>query len=408
MTIEVKQTDLDFSELHECIQGYVDKKIIPFANTVVLQGQDVVDLKFYGNHHLESDPESALPLTADSIFRMHSSTKLACSVAAMMLWEEGRFSLDDPLEKYLPEFSDMQVLKADASGIEDTEPAEGSICISHILSHTAGFSYGFIAPDSVIDRAYNANGLNPMAPETGLTLESMCKKLGSLPLAYQPGSFWRYSFATDVTARLVEVLSGQRFDEFLKDRIFTPLGMLDTDFYVPKEKLDRLTTMYLPADPLDPMSPCAAPMDAPATTANGHLPSFLSGGGGLLSTLTDYLVFARMIINEGSYADVTILKPETLKLMRTNQCAPGVTVNFPMWSMPGTTFGLGFALKEAPAEGEPASAVGEYHWGGMAGTHFWWSPESNLTGICMTQRMPGFWHPFSHDFKRLAYKIAAG
>ena len=403
MPIKTVASDLDFSEMHERIQHYVDEGIIPFANSLVLKGNDVVDLHFYGNMDRETDR----PLTEDAIFRMHSSTKLVCSVGAMMLYEEGRFSLDDPLEKYLPEFADMQVLKADAEDISDTEPAKGPILIRHILSHTAGFSYGFIEPDSVIDKAYNENGINPMAPGSGMTLASLCEVLGDLPLVYEPGTFWRYSFATDVTARLIEVLSGQPFDDYLKARILGPLGMVDTDFFVPPEKLDRFTTMYLPADPLDPMSPCAMPMDAPETTANGEKPSFLSGGGGLMSTLTDFLAFTRMIIGNGTVGETQIIKPETLALMRTNQCAPGVHVNFPMWSMPGTTFGLGFALEEQPADGEPDTAVGEFHWGGMAGTHFWWSPEAGITGICMTQRMPGFWHAFSHDFKRLAYNTAA-
>jgi len=124
-----------------------------------------------------------------------------------------------------------------------------------------------------------------------------------------------------------------------------------------------------------------------------------------MSTLPDYLTFAKMIINQGRHAETRLLKPETLALMRSNQCAPGVIVNFPMWSMPGTGFGLGFALKGEPAPGEPVQATGEYHWGGMAGTHFWWSAQANIAGVCMTQRMPGFWHPFSHDFKRLAYQI---
>ena len=400
MTIEVTPTKLDFSPMHERIQSYVDEGVIPFANTLVLQSDQVVDLHFY------QGAESASPLTEDSIFRMHSSTKIATSVAAMMLYEEGRFRLDDPLETYIPAFADMQVLKSDAQSVSDTEPAQDSIRINQLLSHTAGLSYQFIEPDSVVDRAYTDAGINTLDRDAGLTLESLCTVLGSLPLAYQPGTFWRYSFATDVTARLVEVLSGQRFDEFLKARLFDPLGMHDTDFYVPEDKLNRLTTMYLPDDPMDPMSPCPTPGDGPSKTVNATRPKFLSGGGGLLSTLADYLALTRMIINGGCYGGARILKSETLALMRTNQCAAGVIVNFPMWSMPGTTFGLGFALKETPAPDEPCTAVGEYHWGGMAGTHFWWSPEADITGICMTQRMPGFWHPFSHEFKRLAYEIA--
>jgi len=402
VSIKIKNTDLDFSELHNCIEQYVREGIIPFANSVVLRGDDVIDFKLYGNLDLESDR----PLTTDAIIRMHSSTKLVCSIAAMMLWEEGKFSLDDPLEKYISDFGDMKVLNADAQNIDDTEAAHDSIRIRQILSHTAGFSYGFIEPDSIIDMAYIEESLNPLAPGTDMTLESLCTALGKLPLAYQPGTFWRYSFATDVTARLIEVLSGQRFDKFLRERIFEPLGMLDTDFYVPIEKRDRLTTLYLPADPLDPTSQCATPMDSLPKITTDKPPSFLSGGSGLMSTLADFLNFSKMIINEGQLNGKTLLKPETFTLMRTNQCAEGIGVNFPMWDMPGTTFGLGFALKEQAAIDEPESSIGEYHWGGMAGTHFWWSPKANLAGICMTQRMPGFLHPFSQEFKKLAYKIA--
>ena len=213
MSIGTKNSDLDFSELHKCIGRYVDEGIIPFANSVVLQGDEVIDFRLYGNADLESER----PLTADSIFRMHSSTKLVCSIAAMMLWEKGKFSLDDPLEKYIPDFADMKVLKADAQDIGDTEAAHDSIRISQILSHTAGFSYGFIEPDSIIDMAYIEESLNPLAPGPDVTLESLGTALGKLPLVYQPGTFWRYSFATDVTARLIEVVSGQRFDEFLKE-----------------------------------------------------------------------------------------------------------------------------------------------------------------------------------------------
>ncbi len=401
MTMSVEE-NLDFTELHERMDWYVNEGVIPFVSTLVLKGDDVLDQSFHGS----ADHASEQPLNAETIFRMHSSTKIVCSIAAMTLWEQGRFKLDDPLEKFIPEFGDMQVLKANAATIDETEPALSSIRVNQIMSHTAGFSYGFIEPNSVIDTAYNAQAINPFAPGSEMTLESMCQALGKLPLVYEPGTFWRYSFATDVLARLIEVISGQRFDAYLKETIFEPLKMHDTDFYVPEEKLDRLSTMYLPDDMLDSMSPCSLPMDSKESPTNSNLPSFLSGGGGLFSTLSDYLSFTRMILNQGSLGDANILKPDTLALMRTNQCAEGVGVNFPMWDMPDTTFGLGFALKNRPAAGEPESAAGEYHWGGMAGTHFWWSPKANITGICMTQRMPGFWHPFSQDFKRLAYKIA--
>ena len=401
--IEVKDTNLDFSELHERMQWYVDEEIIPSCNTLILQGSEVVDAKLYG----PLDHETNRPLEQDSIFRMHSSTKIVTSIAAMMLYETGRFQLDDPLEEYLPEFAGMSVLKADATSINDTEPAADSIRIRQILSHSAGFSYGFLDPEGIIDSAYNTGGLNPTTGRSGMTLESLCRDLARLPLAYQPGTYWRYSFATDVTARLVEVLSGQRFDRFLKERIFDPLNMVDTDFYVPKEKQDRFTTMYMPTNPLKPMAGGFRKMDDPYEGASSQPTTFLSGGGGLMSTLSDYVTFVKMMVNQGTWKGESFLSHETLDLMRTNQLAEGVEVNFPFWLIKHTTFGLGFALKNKPMRGEPDSAVGEYHWGGIAGTHLWMSPKANIAGICMTQRMPAFWHPYSQDFKRLAYQIAA-
>ncbi len=391
-------TDLDFSPLHQRLQWYIDEEIIPFCTSVVLRGTDVIEATYL------SGSKPATTVGPDSIFRMHSSTKLATSVVAMMLWEEGRFALDDPLETHLPEFADMTVLRPDAASADDVEPAEGPIRINQILSHSSGLSYGFVEPDALIDKTYSAAGLNPLLLK-GHDLASLCQALGGLPLAYQPGTSWRYSFATDVTARLIEVLTGQRFDQALQERLFRPLGMVDTDFWVPGAKRDRLLTMFLPADPLAPMTPGLSPL--PLEPEADGPPRFLSGGGGLFSTVVDYIAFMRMLRNQGQWDGHRYLQPETLAMMRTNQLAEGVGVRFPTWHMPDTTFGLGFALKEGPARGEPAAAVGEYHWGGMAGTHFWLAPQADVVGICMTQRMPGFWHPFSQDFKRLVYETVA-
>ncbi len=206
-----------------------------------------------------------------------------------------------------------------------------------------------------------------------------------------------------MTARLVEVLSGMRFDEYLRAHIFEPLGMVDTDFWVPPEKQDRFVTMYAPGTFLEPLAPGLVKADDPHDGSYTTPPSLLSGGGGLVSTVDDYLTFIRMIIDGGSWDGQRIVSGETLDLMRTNQLAEGVRVNFPMWEMPGTVFGLGFALKETVTEGEPPAMRGEYHWGGMAGTHSWMNPDQDISGMCLTQRMPGFWHPFSHDFKQMVY-----
>ena len=399
-TIEINASGIDFSPLHERMQWYVDQNILASCNSLVMKGTDVVDFKTFGY----MDLESRRPLTADAIHRMYSNTKIVTSVAAMMLFEAGRFALDDPIAEYLPAFAKPTVLTGNAEQSTDATVAAGPIRVRHILSHSAGLSYGFIEPDSVIDQAYAAAGIG--APSDGATLESLCNALAALPLAYEPGTGWRYSYATDVVARLVEVLSGMRFDAFLNKHIFEPLAMHDTGFWVPPEKRERFVAMYAPNNPLDPMQGGLTLADDPVTGTYTRERSMLSGGGGLVSTVADYLNFIRMIVSNGTWNGAQILRPETLALMRTNQLADSVGVQFPFWAMPNTVFGLGFALKTAAVEGESAAAVGEYHWGGMAGTHSWMAPNANLTGMCMTQRMPGFWHPFSHDFKRFAYALA--
>ena len=394
--------ELDFSPLHRAMTKYIDDEILSCMTTLVLRGTDVLDYKTYGY----MDLETRQPLRTDGIFRMYSNTKLVTSVALMMLYEQGRFDLNDELAKYMPEWRDMQVLKLGAKNAADVEAPTEAIRIRHLLSHSAGLSYGFIEPESVIDQAYLSGGLNVLS-NSSLTLEEFCDKAAALPLAYQPGSSWRYSIATDVCARLVEVLSGQTFDAFLTAHIFQPLGMVDTDFWVPPEKANRFTTMYAPVDLLDPMKPGLNKADDARSGQYNTKRAFLSGGGGLVSTMSDYMAFIRMIVNAGEWRGTRILQSATLELMRTNQLARDVGVAFPMWAMPDTVFGLGFALKTRVGSDEPAAAIDEYHWGGMAGTHSWMAPNAGITGFCGTQRMPGFWHPFSHEFKALAYQIAS-
>ena len=382
------------------MQWYVEQNILPCVSTLVLRGTEVLDFACFGY----MDQESRRPLEEDAIYRIYSNTKIVTSVAAMQLLEQGRFGLDDPIEAFIPAFTDPLVLKPDAVSAEDTEPAKGPITIRQLLSHSAGLSYAFVEPESVIDRAYAAAGIDPLNDFT-LSLEALCERLATLPLAYQPGSSWRYSFATDVIARLVELVSGQPFDHYLKQHIFEPLNMVDTDFWVPPEKRDRFLTLYAPTDLLQPMKGGLVKLDDPLEGSYTRRRELKSGGGGLVSTVPDYLTFVRMLVNGGSWEGVSILQPETLAQMRTNQLRPGVLVRFPMWHLPGTTFGLGFALHESLSDGEPDGSRNEYHWGGLAGTHSWMAPEAGIAGLCMTQRMPAFWHPYSHDFKRLAYEI---
>jgi len=302
----------------------------------------------------------------------------------------------------------MQVLNAAATHAEDCKIAEQKILIKHILSHSAGFSYGHFEPDSVIDKLYTEQGIGTLINAGGGNLEELCKRVAALPLAYEPGSFWRYSVATDICARLVEVLSGQKFDEYLKARIFRPLQMVDTDFWVPEDKVHRFTTLYAPTNLMEPMNTELVKSDDAIGGSFNKPTQFLSGGGGLVSTVADYLNFIRMIINGGQWFGQRIIRAETLELMRSNQLVEGVGVNFMGWQMPGTVFGLGFALKAQLIEADPPGSQDEYHWGGIAGTHSWMAPHSGISGLCFTQRMPGFLHPFSFEFKAMVYEAMSG
>ena len=393
--METVDSGYDFSHVHASLDKYVQDDLLAMAASVVLDGQDIVDFHLAGHQ----DREAERLIQADSIYRIYSSTKLITSCAAMMLWEEGQFQLDDPLRDYLPELGSLSVVKDEANDVGLVEPVAVEPTIRQLMCHNAGFSYGLFA-ESVVDPIYNAAGVS--APTA--TLEDMVRKLADIPLAYQPGRRWQYSVSVDVLGRLIEILSGLRFGEFLSQRIFEPLGMIDTGFHVPTEKHDRFCANYAPVNMLDPMKPGLNVV--PDTLLGDYLEpkAMESGGGGLVSTIGDYTRFIQMIVGGGFVDDARILQPTTLEMMRTNQLPDGVGVQLPNWFMPDTVFGLGFAIKTAPRPDEGDAAIGEYHWGGMAGTHSWMSPASGISGIVFTQRLPGFWHPFSHDFKRLVYQ----
>jgi CubicO group peptidase (beta-lactamase class C family) len=385
----------DFSAMHASVQSWIDRDFLVGASSAVLVDGEVVDVHHWG----QASREAGVPMDDSVIFRIYSNTKLLTSVAAMMLVEQGLVSLDDPVEAHLPEFAGLKVLKAGATRVEDVEPLASKPTVRQLFCHSAGLSYGLFQ-ESVVDAAYLAAGL--LAPTN--TLAGLVAALPSLPLAQQPGQRWQYSVATDVLARLVEVRSGLAFDAFLEARILGPLGMVDTGFSVPPEKLERLAVNYAPVDPMDPMVPGLKPAPDALLGDWSEERSFKSGGGGLVSTLADYTRFLRMLVNDGELDGVRILQPATLAAMRSNQLPEGQRVQLPAgWLMPDTVFGLGFAIKEAPAEGEPETAIGEYHWGGLAGTHSWIAPRAGVAALIFTQRLPGFWHPFSHDFKREVY-----
>lgn len=367
-----KPQDAGFSteklaKVKSAVQDMVDKKQSAGAVVGVIRRGKVVMLEAVGDR----DAASGEPMRTDSIFRIYSMTKPLTTTAAMILYEEGKLGLDDPVSKYLPEFKDLRVSTGKG---DETEPAKREVTVRDLMRHTSGLTYGAFS-DTPVDRLYRENRVgNP-----GDDLAEMVRKLGKLPLLYQPGTRFHYSYSTDVLGRVVEVASGRPFDEFLRDRIFKPLDMRDTGFFVPEEKLNRFTTCYGPGKDggLKVTDPAAK---SPFRTN----PKYHSGGGGLVSTARDYLRFCQMMLNGGGLDGARVLKQETVRMMTSNQLPPEAP---PMEvagnKMPGMGFGLGFSvqLNEGPSQGE-------YGWGGAASTHFWISPKQELAVVAMQQYMP--------------------
>jgi CubicO group peptidase (beta-lactamase class C family) len=384
----------DFNAVHAAMRAQVDAQFLPCVSTALLQGREVVDRFCYGM----ADREAGVQLREDHIFRMYSSTKLVTACAVMLLLEDGRIALDDPIEATIPELGTRQVLRPGAKRIDDTEPARSPITIRHLMAHTAGLSYGIFDPGSVQFEAYNRCGVL----QSGKTLTEMMTTLAPLPLSFHPGTRWEYSVASDVLGRVVEVISGESFGEFLSRRIFEPLNMPDTDFWVPPAKLDRLCALYVGVDLMDPSKPGLKRLDdKPYPGAYTRKMPRESGGGGLVSTLPDTVRLMQSLIPGGP----TLLKPETLNLMWQNQLPPGVCIEFPNRPRePGHCFALGSAVTLEAGPGEPAEAMGEVGWGGLAGTIWWINPRIGIAAALMTQRYFGVNDPYGFEFKRAAYR----
>ena len=390
--MKVTTTGYDFRPAHAAMQRYVDGNLLSGFSSAVLVGRDLVDVSCIG----WADKEAQIPLRVDHIFRIFSNTKLITSCAALLLFEDGRFQLDDPIERFIPQLANRRVLRPGATSLDQTEPAVRPITIRHLMSHSSGLSYGLLDPGTLIFNAYNERKVNNPAT----TLAEMIDVLADLPLAYHPGTSWEYSVAIDVLARLVEVISGQRFDAFIQSRILGPLGMVDTGFVVSDRH--RLVAYYAGADPVDPMKPGLMRADA-LPYPGAYLRPFprQAGGAGLVSTLPDMVALIRSLLPGGR----TLLKPETIELMMTNQLPEGVWIRFPAYGeIRGRGHGLAGALILERSAFDHQDARGELFWGGRAGTQWWISPGRNTAGLIMAQREAGFAHPFAVEFKRLAYE----
>lgn len=386
--------EYDFSTVRAAMQRQVDDELLAGVSFAVLRGRDLVEFGCLG----QADRERGIALRSDHIFRVFSNSKLVTSCAALLLWEEGRFDLDDPIGRYLPALARLRVLRPGATRIDDAAPASRAVTVRHLMCHSAGFSLGLLDPGSLIFEAYREHGVR----DRGKTLAEMVEVLGTLPLLFEPGSAFEYSVATDVLARLVEVLSGQRFDHFISERILAPLAMRDTGFVVPADQAHRLVALYAGADALDPTKPgLTRADDFPAPGAYLQPVPRLSGAGGLVSTLPDMVALIRALTPGGP----TLLKPTTLASMMQNQLPADRWVSFAdTGPMRGLGHGLAGAIAVSAVEGDAAAVPGEFRWGGIAGTQWLMLPRAGLSMLLMAQRQMAFMHPFAAEFKACVYR----
>jgi len=367
----------------------------------------------------QSDLENGKPFDASTIVRIFSMTKPITSVAAMMLYEEGRYQLDDPVAKYLPEFTDTKVWKGEGS-LENVEDQTRPMLVKHLFMHTSGLTYGFMNAN-VVDQEHRNQKIE--FPGTAGTLEELVKRLAGIPLIAQPGTQWNYSVSTDVLGRLVEVWSGLSLEAFFKERILEPLGMHDTGFSVAEGNKDRFASLYSPLSGADmsnvgkksvsdsrQMKP-GLKLQEPAATSRYLKPTKLfSGGGGLTGTIGDYARFCQMLLNGGELDGERLLSPITVNYMRSNQLpdnADMAAMGQPVWSetsYDGIGFGLGFAVVIDPRKASIMTSVGEHHWGGAASTFFWIDPQEDLFVVFFTQLMPSSTYPIRRELRTRVYQ----
>ena len=381
-------------------QGFINEGQLAGAVTVVARRGKVAHFEAYGMMDLEADK----PIQKDTIFRIYSMTKPIAAVGVMILCEEGKLTLDAPASTYLPELSGMQVAgDADANVFMPVE-ANREMTVQDLMQHTAGLpgAARYMNGNTAVDKLYRKARLDCLHE---CDLRELVERLGTIPLLYQPGTKWHYSIAADVLGRLIEVGSGQPFDCFLAERIFQPLGMTDTGFYVPAEKIDRLAGMYGPK-PTGGLQTIDAPEGG-----TGHIsktsfikePRFLSAGGGLVSTAADFARFCLMLSGKGTLSGKRLMKAESVELMTRNHLPQHL---IPLDKKPedrygGLGFGLGVSVRVQQTDWVPASQIGEYGWIGGTSTEFWISPRDELVAITLAQHLP--FSPLSHTLKPLVY-----
>lgn len=383
------------------MRGWVDTGKLPGMTVCVMRRGELAFAEVYGKADVARDK----PMRPDTIFRIYSMTKPLTSVAIMMLYEEGRFQLDDPISKWIPAFANPRVMTGGSRGKIETAPAEREINFRDLLTHTSGLTYGFMESNPV-DAAYRAkDGVDFQTADT--SLKQVVERLAQLPLIAQPGKAWNYSVSTDVLGYLVEVISGQPFEKYLKEKVIDPLGMIDTDFHVPQEKHDRLAANYGAG-----ASGSLSLIDDPAKSRYLAPRKVNSGGGGLVSTAADYLRFCKFMLNKGELDGVRLLGRKTVELMTANHLdgdmADMGTPRFSESTYTGIGFGLGFSVMIDPAKAMIVGTPGEYAWGGAASTAFWIDPAEDMAVVLLTQLMPSSTYPIRRELRVLTYQAIVG
>lgn len=382
-----------FEAAHAVLHAEVKLERLAGASCAVTVNGELVDEFVTG----QADREAGTALRLDSIHRAFSNSKLATSVLTLLLHDEGHFGLDDPVAEWIPELGHLRVMRPGAAALDDTEALARPISIRDLLTHQAGFSHGVFDPGTPLHEAYLARGAR--SHETSLA--ALMPILGGLPLQFQPGAGWDYALGCDVLGRLAEVISGQSFGELLQQRLFGPLGMVDTGFVLRPEQAPRLAALYA-GDMANVLASGLRRLnDTPWPGAYLRPVPRQSGAGGLFSTQADMLALLKALLpGRGG-----LLKPATLAAMFSDQLPAERCVRFSMMgAIPTLGFGLAGAVTRSASALAPEAAVGELQWGGLAGTHWFIHPQRGVAGVVMAQRFMGFWNPFWFLWRRRVYE----
>ena len=387
-------------------ERYLDTGRFPGFSLLISRRGQIAHLSTQGHRNVET----GAPMEQDSIVRIYSMSKPITSVALLSLYEEGHFRLDEPVSRFIPSWSDLRVWADGSTAAYTTTFPQREMTVRDLFTHTAGLTYGFMRrhPVDALYRRADVDG--------GSKLEDWVEILAGLPLLFSPGSQWSYSVATDVLGRLIEIISGQTFDQFLSERVFQPLGMKDTAFYVNDDKADRLASCYV----VPSLSPFGVPEgsegdekimidDGGPQSPFRKPPTFLSGGGGLVSTIADYHRFTQMLARGGALDGARVLGRKTIEYAASNHLPEGRDLAamgqavFSETNYDGVGFGLGFSVVLDPAQAQIITSPGEFAWGGLASTLFWIDPVEDLTVIGLTQLMPSSAYPIRQELKPLIY-----